>query len=45
MFLYPSPQEGLAWLEASDQYWAGEFARLYDAAVTRADETPADTAP
>ena len=41
--LYPSPQEGLAWLEASDEAWAGYGrARYAAAAERREDETPAD---
>ena len=35
MLFWPSPQEGLAWLEASDETWS-EYARIvYDAAVRR----------
>ncbi len=28
MFLYPSAEEGVAWLEAGDQHWADRAFRL-----------------
>ena len=42
MFLYPSPQEGLAWLQGSDEAWADYAVSLYVDAVKRGSETPAD---
>lgn len=35
MLYWPSPQEGLAWLEASDEAWAQRAAAAYAAAVER----------
>ena len=42
MFYYPSAQEGLAWLEASDAAWAARAVAAYDDAVRRQDEDEAD---
>ena len=43
MFFYPSDQEGLAWLEASDASWAARAEGAYKAAAERApDEAPPD---
>ena len=42
MLYYGSVAEGLAWLEASDEDWAGYAAGRYAAAVERGQgETPA----
>jgi hypothetical protein len=40
MFYYPSAEEGLAWLEASDAAWAARAVAAYDDAVRRQDEPP-----
>ena len=46
MFFYPSEQEGLAWLTASDASWGARAVAAYKAAVDRGpDETLADDAP
>jgi len=43
MFLYPSPEEAVAWLRGSDDDWAAVARGLYDAAVERGKgEAPAD---
>lgn len=40
MFLYPSSDEGLAWLEAGDEHWADRAVSAYAAAAERRDEAP-----
>ena len=42
MLFYPSPAEGLAWIELSDAAWAARFDALYAAAVKRRQDEPAD---
>lgn len=40
IFLYPSAEEGLAWLEAGDEHWADRAYAAYAAAAERRDATP-----
>lgn len=43
MFLYPSSDEGLAWLEAGDEHWADRAVSAYAAAAERREnETAGD---
>ncbi len=38
MLYRPSPQDGLAWHEASDEDWASYAAAVYAAAVRRGED-------
>ena len=40
MFYYPSAEEGLAWLEASDAAWADRAGQLFRAARERGEDEP-----
>jgi len=40
MFYYPSVQEGIAWLTASDDDWAEYAVAMYEAAVKRGEDGP-----
>lgn len=40
MFFWPSAREGLAWLEASDETWAGYADAKYAAAAERDQDDP-----
>jgi len=39
MFLYSSTEEGIAWLQASDEAWARRAVAAYVAAVERGGDT------
>ena len=41
MLFWPSPREGLAWLEADDEAWAQRAAAAY-AAATERGQAPAE---
>ena len=43
MFLYPSADEGLAWLEADDDHWADRAYGAYLAARERGGDEAAGT--
>ncbi len=42
MFFWPSPREGLAWLEADDEAWARRAVAAYIAAVERGPDQAED---
>lgn len=42
MLFYPSPREGLAWIEASDAFWEARLNAVYTAAKERGEDEAAE---